>query len=93
MYDRVYLIINDENNDIEGIYLNEHRAYSDCMEYNLEQLTEFEKYIKSEPCIKQTSKSIIQELNKINDKEKQLNYYIKNISEIYDYFYDGSCEQ
>jgi hypothetical protein len=65
------------------------------MEYNLEQIDEFQKFIAKDPIInKQPIKSIqiIQQLYKIADKKEQLNFYLENLENIYDYFYDGTVE-
>lgn len=96
MYSYVYFLKNSEyESDIINVYINEYDAYKVCMDYNLQIIIDFQEFIKQDPIIhKQPVKSIhkIQKLYKINDKKEQLKSYLDNLSDIYDYFYDGGNE-
>lgn len=78
----------------EYYYLDKKRAYQKAMEFNLNQIYEYENIFDeiNKQCTK--SKLLINNLKEIykGDPQLQLEYYMKNLEDIYLYYYDGGNE-
>jgi hypothetical protein len=77
----------------EEYYFDKKRAYQKAMEFNLNQISEYEN-IFTDGINKQLTKSklVINNLKEINEPQLQLEYYMKNLEDIYFYYYDGGNE-